>query len=114
MTDFKQVKSIGIIFLLFSTFSVHAQSSRANNQPVEREPQEVKCHVELLGGIETIYFVSTKELSLRNIANKIKGKQIITPLSENVATIYKVVECVKLYDDFTRLPSQNLDVESVR
>lgn len=59
------------------------------------EKKEVKCHVSLYSGHQTIYFaVLPKSQSLVSIANDLTGKKILTVISAEPQQVFKVNECI--------------------
>ena len=75
---------------------------------------EYKCHVELLGGVQTIDFISVKEQNLNKLAKSLVGKKKLKPFTKNKLPIYKVFECVKLNDKFKYNQSIMIDEKTVR
>ena len=75
---------------------------------------KVKCHVELVGGIDIIHFGIIKAKRIENYAQWLIGKKIATGFSKEKQPIYKVKECVKLHDKFSSLASQQVDDNTAR
>ena len=100
-----------LVILSLTSAIVNAQNSK-NSLPVATI--DYKCHVELIGGIETINFINVKKQSLNEIARSIIGKKTFKPFSREKIAIVKVFECVKLHDKFTRLQSNAVDKKTIR
>lgn len=99
------------VALSLISISVTAQSSQ-NKKYVPSN--NYKCHVELIGGIQTIHFVSTKKQSLKEVTNSLVGKKRFKPFSREKLAIYKVFECVWLNDKFTSAQSKAVDEKTPR
>ncbi len=78
----------------------------ANKQVIKHE---VKCHVELYGGKEVIYFGLAPLTDLKNYAQAIVGKKISVPTIKGKKSIYKAFECVVMNDKFTSRQARLLD-----
>ncbi len=94
---------IGLVF--FSTL-ISPLVLAKNNQLLKKE---VKCHVELYGGKETIYFGLAPLNELKNYAQSIIGKKIYVAKTKKKKSIYKVLECVAMNDKFTSRKAKALD-----
>ena len=75
---------------------------------------DAKCHVELYGGVETIYFRTIKSDQLDKLAKKLINKSVLTPSSSEKQKIYKVYECVLLQDTFKTNSSKQVDARTAR
>lgn len=73
------------------------------------EKQEVKCHVSLLGGEQTIYFGLLKKQSMLIVAQNLKGKKIMTTLSAKKKSVYEVFECVLQEAKFSSTDAQYIE-----
>ena len=105
--------NLGFIFLwgVFSLGNANAENSRNR---LHVATIDYKCHVELIGGIQTIDFVNTKKQRLNRLAQSLVGKKKRKPFSREERVIYKVFECVKLNDNFTRAQSTAVDIKTPR
>ena len=65
---------------------------------------EMKCHVELLGGKQTLVFTHLSQAKKQNIKSFIQAQK----------NVYKVVECVELNEKFSTVASNRLDELTVR
>ena len=99
------------ISILLSLSSISANAKNSNKRVVAID---YKCHIELIGGIQTIHFVNTKGKSLSGIAHSLVGKTTEKPFSKEKLGIYKVYECVALNDKFSNAQSNALDSKTVR
>lgn len=75
---------------------------------------DAKCHVELVGGGETIYFATTKKKDWRSLAKRLTGASITTAGSRKKQKIYRINECTDLNEDFKTSKAKQLDEETVR
>lgn len=105
--------NLGFIFLwgVFSLGNANAENSRNR---LHVATIDYKCHVELIGGIQTIDFVNTKKQRLDEVAQSLVGKKKRKPFSREELVIYKVFECVKLKDKFTQAQSNVVDKKTPR
>ena len=109
----KPKTEIMVLWVFFSLISAiaHAQQFK-NSLPVATI--DYKCHVQLIGGIETIDFINVKQQSLNKIAVSLIGKKTFKPFSKEKNSIDKVFECVKLHDKFTRIHANAVDQKTIR
>lgn len=96
----KKIKTLALITFILSG-AVHALP----------ETKEVKCHVSLLGGAETIYFGVLPKQPLKKIADSLVGRNILTTLSKDKMNIYKVYECALAKESFKSSKARNIEVE---
>lgn len=93
--------------LLFITNIVKAQE---NDGQVEVIHQEMKCHVNLVGGQETIHYTGLfRGETVLEAKNKLQERKILTILSPKKLAIYKVNECVLKEKRFSSLQAINLE-----
>jgi hypothetical protein len=109
----KNKGNIGLI-VLFVLLSLDIANAQNSKNRVHVATISYKCHVELIGGIQTIDFVTTQEQSLKSVAQSLVGKKKLKPFSREDRAIYKVFECVKLNDKFTRAQSTAVDEKTPR
>lgn len=69
---------------------------------------DVKCHIELLGGEQTIYLAQVKQKKLKNLVNILKNRRIITSTSTDKKKVYKVFECVLNDETFKSAQARQL------
>jgi len=74
----------------------------------------VKCHVALVDGKETIQFWRTKSDGLAKLTKHIVGKKVSVQNSLDKVKIYKAYECVLEGGEFTSLKAQSLDMRTPR
>jgi hypothetical protein len=93
---------------------VATKAATKNIGTVKRQKINVKCHVELLGGKNTLHFAVIKADKFSQYSKKIVGMKIPTAQSKKKVAIYQVVECVNLEQNFTSLASKQLDLDTAR
>ena len=100
-------KSKLFLVLSFSLFtSIHTFA-------VEESLVEMKCHVQLLGGVDHLYFAKLKQSYANKLTSQLIGRTI-SQAKGNKDKIYKVIECVKLDSSFNNFASKQLDKITVR
>lgn len=87
--------------------------SEAKQTNIEDKNVSVKCHIELLGGTERIYFRVLPEKQFANLPMILVGKKMVTSTKKQ-EKIHKVHECVLLDDDFTSSSSKLIDEQTAR
>jgi len=107
----RTMKVLGIISLgiTLTCMSLFAHSASLKSKKVD-----VKCHVELVGGGETVAFWNISEKRLQGFHNKLRGKKVLTTLSSDKKTIYQAFECVPLKESFTSFKAKNIDEKTAR
>lgn len=101
--------------LLLSLFSVIANAdTKYHKNELKVRTFDYKCHVNLVGGGGTVFFVNTSSTNLNDIANSLVGKNIKTAFSKKSSTVYKTIECVPLYSEFKSSESKRVDSRTVR
>tara|TARA_R110000737_G_C14161281_1_gene409576 strand:+ start:97 stop:441 length:345 start_codon:yes stop_codon:yes gene_type:complete len=114
MNKTKLIYKIVLVGLIASSLnSVYAVAKNDKNRVIEATV-EYKCHIELLGGTQTIDFVSVKEQNLNKLADALLGKAKLKPFTQTKLPIYKVYECAKLNDKFKRNQSNLIDEKTIR
>ena len=104
-------------FISIISFDVKANASASNKKSVIAKKvklTEMKCHVEFLGGGETIHFVNTTKPSSGQLSQMLVGAKISTSMIQTIQEIYKVKECIKFGKDFKTARARLLDEETVR
>jgi hypothetical protein len=96
------------LFIILIIVSFTSDAKQANKKV------DAKCHVELYGGVETIYFRTIKSDQLDKLAKKLINRSVLTPLSSEKQKIYKVLECVFLQDTFKASSSKKIDAITAR
>ncbi len=110
------------IFLMTAFSSITSFDVKANASVSKKKVSivkklkliEMKCHVEFLGGGETIHFVNTTKPSSSQLTQMLVGAKISTSMINTTQEVYKVKECVKLEKDFKTAKAKLLDEETVR
>lgn len=100
-----------LLSILIVIFSLSSHSTLAK-QKVDKV--EVKCHVELYGGGETIHFRKIKKDKLAKLEQRLVNKKIKVAKIEGKQTIYKVIECVSLNEEFSTFQSKRVDKDTAR
>jgi len=98
-----------LIFINLVSFVSYAEQA---SQKVKRV--DAKCHVELYGGTETIYFRTIKSRQLEKLAKQVLNRDVLTPTSSGKKKVYKVHECVLLENTFKTSRSNQLDAKTAR
>lgn len=75
---------------------------------------EYKCHVELIGGKQVIYFAQINAQKNKNISNVLLGKKVSANNSAKPAAIYKIYECVTSDKSFATTKAQKMERTTVR
>jgi len=100
---------------LTTSFSVQANVSAGTKakaiMPVDIE---MKCHVELIGGGETISFTNTPYKSMRELTQLLMKQKVKLNSDDSERAIYKVKECVPLQDKFKGRRAQQLFLDTPR
>jgi hypothetical protein len=94
-----------------TSFGVHANNgSKAKIlKPID---VEMKCHVELVGGGETISFTNTPYRNIKELRHVLMGQKIKLNSDSSANAIYKVKECVPLKDKFKGDRAQQLFLDT--
>ena len=74
----------------------------------------VKCHVELLGGGETIHFAVINENKLTSLKHQLANKLIMTTESDTKQRVYQATECVPLKQSFKGTKAKAVDLKTAR
>ena len=74
-------------FIIFCTMVSFVSNAEQVNKKSKRV--DAKCHVELYGGAETIYFRTIKIEQLEKLAKKVVNRSVLTPTSSKKNKIYK-------------------------
>jgi hypothetical protein len=99
------------LFIFFTMTSFISEAEQINKKI---KKVDAKCHVELYGGVETIYFRTIKSNQLDKLLKKLINKNVLTPSSSEKQKIYKVHECVFLQDTFKTSSSKKVDARTAR
>lgn len=109
-----------LVILLSSislTISTGAQANNSNGSKVKMVKPldvEMKCHVELVGGGETISFTNSPYINIKELRHVLMNQKLKLKLnSESSAkAIYKINECVPLQDKFKGQRAQQLFLDT--
>ena len=99
--------AVVLLTVITSTASHAAATGQASNH-------EVKCHVELYGGKEAIYFGLTSSKDLKAYGQSIVGKKISVAATKGKKSVYKVFECVAMTEQFTSRQARTLDSKTLK
>jgi hypothetical protein len=103
-----------LLSLAFVTVFI-SHSSAAKTQNKIDKKVEMKCFVEVYGGIEAVHFITVKQSKLDNITKKLLGDNITVQGSGNKKfEIYRVHECVALAEPFSTIHAQSVDERTFR
>jgi len=95
--------------------SLIVSSGVAFGKNVEKTAKiKIKCHVELVGGKDSLHFGIIKSERKAKYAQWLVGKKIATGFSKQKQQVYKVIECTKLTDKFINPISQQVDENTAR
>jgi len=106
-----------MIILTLTSFDVKANASASKKKATTTEKPmavEMKCHVEFLGGGESIHFINTTRSSSNQLKQMLIGAKISTSMEKAAQEIYKIKECTKLEKDFRAEKAKLLDEDTVR
>lgn len=91
------------------TVVVFSTTNFAQQNSTKKKTVDVKCHVELVGGGESINFWMSPANKLQKLARNIVGKEVMIPSANAKKVIYKVHECVLLTKKFKGATARQLD-----
>jgi len=111
--NYKLKTGIITLSVLLSLNSLSANAQNSKNR-LHVATIDYKCHVELLGGIQTIHFENAKKQNPNGLAHSLVGQKKLKPFSRDKVAIYKVFECVELNEDFTSAQSKAVDEKTTR
>ena len=100
---------------LTTSFETQANASagtKAQPKVVVPVDIEMKCHVELVGGGESISFTNTPYKSIRELTHVLMKKKVKLNSESKAQAIYKVRECVPLKDKFKGDRAQQLFLDT--
>ena len=101
------------LFITLFLISISVVTSvNASTQEVSKV--EIKCHAELVGGVDIIHFALVRQSQLAGIKRHLTGQKISTALSKNKQVIYKVNECVGLHESFVSASAKSRDILTAR
>jgi len=101
------LKVTAAILVLAMSNNASAQSS--NSAVKKHDKLDAKCHVEVLGGKQAIYFAMVTQGGLSKLSKSISHKKVRTVDSKEKLKIHKVFECVLSEDEFTKASARSLD-----
>ncbi len=101
-----------IVAILLTTISSFELS--ASEQSAKKSKTPMKCHVILMGGMETIHFVNSTMTNHKQLSQVLKNEKVTTSITKKAKQIYKVIECVPLDDTFKGDRAKQLDKKTVR
>jgi hypothetical protein len=112
MINFKSNFVISLCSFIAITSSLISQPSEAKNLEKKKAPRvEMKCYVELVGGVSTIYSAVLPNNEIAGLAEHLIGKKISMAGMKKKQRIYKVFECISYKENFTnsaaKLAEQN-------
>lgn len=115
----KMLKSLMMLVTVFFLSTANADNREKDNNSDDDQNdgiQRVKCHVELLGGINTIHtFISeSEEDTPKNIKQTMVGVKIYNGKTVNKKPIYKIHECVYVNEEFKRSLAKQIDENLAR
>ena len=102
----KMKKIIFVVTLLLSTNAIF--NVVAANIVVKKYKADVKCHIELVGGKQLIYFASVKESQVNKLVDTLANRKVPTPFSKERQQVYRAFECVLLKAKFSSVKANRL------
>ncbi|SEK30016.1 hypothetical protein SAMN05216262_10112 [Colwellia chukchiensis] len=99
---------MNVKMLLFTLCVVVSSMASAADKSKQSKKIDVKCHVELYGGLESIYFASVPENKLNKLDVSLSNRKIATVYSKQKQQVYRVFECAKLTEAFSSAKARNL------
>ncbi len=96
-----------LLLVVTLCLSVNSSVNAADNAKQEKKV-DAKCHVELYGGQQAIYFTTVQEKAINKLDKRLANRKITTVYSKEKQQVYQVFECVKLADNFSTLQARNL------
>lgn len=73
---------------------------------------EMKCHVELVGGGETISFTNSPYINIEELTHVLMNQKLKLNSESSAKAIYKINECVPLQDKFKGQRAQQLFLDT--
>jgi hypothetical protein len=98
---------IKMILTLALSLVVILNVNAANNVKNDKKI-DAKCHIELYGGQQTIYFATVQGSHLSKLVRRLSNRSIPTVFSQKKQKVYKVYECVKLSDKFSSIQGRKI------
>lgn len=95
-----------LLFIVFGSF--------ANAIVAEESKVLAKCHVELLGGGNTIYRQTIKPKNLNKLSQMLKNRSITVVGEKEKIKVYNVVECALDEESFNKQSSRMLDEKQAK
>jgi hypothetical protein len=89
-----------VIVLMVLTLALFASNSSAADKVKADKKVDAKCHIELIGGVQTIYFATVKSSQVSSMTKSLVNHKVSTTLSNKKLQVYKAFECVLLTDKF--------------
>lgn len=100
---------------LMASFGVKANASagtKAKAKVIVPVDIEMKCHVELVGGGETISFTNIPYGNIKELTHVLMGQKIKLTSESSARAIYKVKECVPLTNKFKGHKAQQIFLDT--
>lgn len=97
------------------SFGAQANASagtKAQSKVIVPADIEMKCHVELVGGGETISFTNIPYSNIKELRHVLMGIKVKLNSDSSAQAIYKVKECVPLQDMFKGRRAQQLFLDT--
>lgn len=94
-----------VTFIFIANFSL---SAAAANIVEKKYKVDVKCHVELVGGQQVIYFARVKQNQVNKLVDTLVNRNIPTSIAKEQQKVYRAFECVLLDAKFNSLKANQL------
>jgi hypothetical protein len=112
MINIKRNSTINVCGILSLFACLISQPSEANSSKEQKGSRvEMKCYVELVGGVDTIYRAVLSKNKLLGLEKYLVGNKISIAGEKKKQIIYSVIECRRYKENFTsasaRLAEEN-------
>jgi hypothetical protein len=111
---FNDISGRFAVITIFSMYLIIPSGVAYAKKAEQTAKIKIKCHVELVGGKDSIHFGIIKSERKTRYAQWLEGKKIATGFSKQKQQVYKVIECTKLNDKFINPISQRVDENTAR
>ena len=98
--------TVFIITLILLTNTIF--SAVAANTMVKYHKADAKCHVELVGGEQMIFFARVKDSQVNKLVDTLVNQKVPTPFSKSKQQVYRAFECVLLEARFISVKANQL------
>ena len=101
MNNYRKQLALSFCISLSLASSLVSHTLEAKNTKKNKTARiEMKCYVEMIGGVNTIYRTVLPNNRIVGLAERLVGKKIAVAGAKKKQKIYKVTECVSYKDSF--------------